>query len=478
MIIEPISMAPGVHAVGNILYCAYKQFLAANKTKPLVSIKAGAGSNPRKIRVRDNRIELAHLGCGTSLGVPTHFSAKMIISPEKLIDEVNMMYRLNLVNDPWSKITCDPDAIIVTDYHKAWSQIFEMMSDETRGTCGSGAGRAYYFAELAPERAIYARDLTDLKVIKEKLTFLRDHVRDAVRNLSAKPDLSDDDRYRFTELQAIVEDIGNKRFELMANQFFVLGKRLELCTTNEVLDRYEGNAVVEFSHGVLSDAENGFKPYVSKMRTLPQLFDKYLREIGYKGKIQRIAVVCAYDYRHGPGPMPTYEPALRALLGIAPTPEEDRWRGPIRCGNLDIMQVRYAIRCCGGVKKFDGVWLTCFDQILSSAVKKPYIDTKLDKETGERTLDCLQTWPICVGYLKDNGVKYSVHRPGKDVLTTEFMQHVVPITNHYCLPDQTTFKDNKPAIYDFLAPIIEELIGLPLKAVSYGTSEKRKIWKK
>jgi len=476
MIFEPISMSTGVHAVGNILYCFYKRQQAEGKT--LVSIKAGAGSNTRKIRVRDRHIELAHLGCGTPLGIPTHFSAQMLIFPERLIEEVNNARKsFNEFHDPWSRITCDPDALIVTDFHRAWSQIFEMMSDETCGTCGSGAGRAYYYASILPESAIYARDLTDLKLLTSKLMTLKNYVKDAVRNLKANDSLSEEDRARFTAQQSVIEDIGGHRLRLMANQFFVLGKWLKLRPTKEVLDEFDGNAVVEFSHGVLSDREKGFKPYVSSMRTLPQFFDDYLKKIGYKGEIKRVAVVCAYDYRHGPGPMPTYDENLRDFLGIAKAPDENRWRGPIRCGNLDIVQIQYAIKCCGGAKQFDGVWLTCFDQILSSAVKNPYIEKSIDPKTKLEQTIYHQTWDICIGYIKKGNVYCFKNKPGSR-LTTKSITGVQPVISHYGLTDQTQFKDNKGAIYDFLAPIVENLLGLPLKAVSYGTSEKRKIWRK
>jgi hypothetical protein len=76
---------------------------------------------------------------------------------------------------------------------------------------------------------------------------------------------------------------------------------------SEVL-KGDGVAVVECSHGVLTDAETGLKPHVSAIRTLPKFTTEMLRSAGYNGEIINYAVHRAYEIRHGAGPMPTYDP--------------------------------------------------------------------------------------------------------------------------------------------------------------------------
>lgn len=61
-------------------------------------------------------------------------------------------------------------------------------------------------------------------------------------------------------------------------------------------------------------------------------------------------------------------------------------------------------------------------------------------------------------------------------LTTELLNNVTPYISNIIFPaDPREFQD-KGVIFNFVKQIIEEYTGIPLDAVSYGTSEDRKIW--
>ena len=480
----PISMGASNHSFGNIAFYYYK----LHKDEISLTIQVGAGSNSRSVRIDDEtRLEFTHWGCGTSLGIPTHLSAKFLIIPENMLNEAKALEK-HKIRGLWNLITCDPDAIVVTPYHRVWSQLTEMTSKLTKGTCGSGAGRAYAQDNFIPDMTIHAIDLVDGRYIEEKLRNLRAYVIDETRCITKDSFKREEDVSRFLELQLVLNDIDDTRLKYIASEFRVLGKYLHLLTTEDALATHDGTAIVEHSHGVLSDSEVGFKPYVSSMRTLPQLTDEYLRKCGYKGRIWHYAVHSAYEYRHGPGPMPTERgEKYRKKLGIAQ--DENRWRGPIRVGDFDMVQLLYAIDCCGGPEYFDGFWLTCFDRIMAnpSTAKElipKIIDDVVDKPRGKKPCVHVATsfktktrlsWNICTGYYPDKDIckMYRLDTP----LTTELLNNVTPYISNIIFPaDPREFQD-KEVIFNFVKQTIEEYTGIPLDAVSYGTSEDRKIWR-
>ena len=478
----PISMGASNHSLGNITFYYYKR----NIDEISLTIQVGAGSNSRSVRIDDEtRLEFAHWGCGTSLGIPTHLSAKFLIIPENMLNEAKALEK-HKIRGLWNLITCDPDAIVVTPYHRVWSQLTEMTSKLTKGTCGSGAGRAYAQDNFIPDMTIHAIDLVDGRYIEEKLRKLRAYVIDETRCITKDSFKREEDVSRFLELQLVLNDIDDTRLKYIASEFRVLGKNLHLLTTKDALATHDGTAIVEHSHGVLSDSEVGFKPYVSSMRTLPQLTDEYLWKCGYKGQIWHYAVHSAYEYRHGPGPMPTEkDQKYRKKLGIAQ--DDNRWRGPIRVGDFDMLQLLHAIKGCGGSEYFDGFWLTCFDRIMSNPSKARVLVPKSDNKTKEadnenphiRTVSSFVAktrlcWNVCTGYYPGDDVTqmYDIDEP----LTTELLESVTPYISNIIFPaDPREFQD-KEVIFKFVKQTIEEYTGIPLDAVSYGTSEDRKIW--
>lgn len=481
----PISMAASNHSLGNILYYYYKR----NKNAIELTIQVGAGSNSRSVRdEKDNRLEFAHWGCGTSLGIRTHLSEKFLVIPDNMLSEAESLKK-QIAKDPWKLITCDPNAIVVTPYHRVWSQLIEMTSKLTKGTCGSGAGRAYAQAIFAPEMSIRAIDLKKDDEVEKKLRKLRSYVADETRYITKDSFRSDDDRLRFLELQCILNDLEDSHLEEFCETFRTLGRNLPLCATEDILNTKSGTSIVEHSHGVLSDSEIGFKPYVSSMRCLPQLTDEYLKSCGFNGEIRHYAVHSAYEYRHGPGPMPTFKgEKYRKKLGIAPAADENRWRGPIRTGYLDIPQLVYAINSCGGPEYFDGFWLTCFDRIMANPSKAKVLIPKIvDESTGEprkpdqhffvaSSIKQKQrlSWNICTSYYKDND--YYQMMPVDTTLTTELLLASTPYITNYLLPDDRRKFQDKDFIFSFIKQALEDYTGIALDAVSYGTGEERKIW--
>ena len=104
---------------------------------------------------------------------------------------------------------------------------------------------------------------------------------------------------------------------------------------------------------MLLDEWRGFHPYTTWSTTTFENAEALLAEAG--ATATRLGVTRTYQTRHGPGPFPTEDPALRL-------PEEHntdgRWQGPFRAGHLDAVALRYGCEVAGGV---DAVALTHLD---------------------------------------------------------------------------------------------------------------------
>ena len=441
----------------------------ADKVPKGISIKVGSGKT-HTLRLGKENVEFGYLGFGSfnEKPIPTFLSSMTLINPLDLAKELDGLARRRLVERPWNLLWCDPRAIVITPYHKAWSQIYELIKvKKDRGTLGTGAGKAYFRASDAPERALYASELRERDKVRDKLIDTRDHVYTIIKDLSlpalpenaTKEDKAryEKDKVLFAELHKWFEDEDNSMLERLLDSYEIIGTRLQFMTLFQVLRNFKGTAVIERSHGVLADSRVGFKPYVSSLRTIPQLFDEKLRSAGFAGPIKRYGVHRAYEYRHNPGPMPTYMPSFRKALGLPARRSENRLRGPVRAGILDLPMMAYAVNCCGGPKAFSGLVITCFDQITP-----------------------LYEWDICVKYLLDGA---TLEPDAK--LTTDILQKVKLVTARIKLEDLSKFHDNE-YLFNFVHDTMSSYFvfndegsrkDIPVVGVSFGTDESRMLWR-
>jgi adenylosuccinate synthase len=117
----------------------------------------------------------------------------------------------------------------------------------------------------------------------------------------------------------------------------------------------QGPVVFEGAQGVLLDEWRGFHPYTTWSTTTFANAETLLRENQAADGATRLGVTRTYQTRHGPGPLPTEDPAL----GVTePHNGSGHWQGPFRAGHLDAVALGYARRVTGGV---DAVALTHLD---------------------------------------------------------------------------------------------------------------------
>jgi adenylosuccinate synthase len=249
-----------------------------------------------------------------------------------------------------------------------------------------------------------------------------------------------------------------------AREFQKLTKLTRIVDTGylatEVFGR-EGAAVVETSHGILTDRYHGFHPHTTKLRTIPDVSFDLIRECGYDGLIRLIGVTRAYQIRHGAGPMVTECPEQVEQLLPGSSKEENRWQGRVRVGPLDFVALRYAIEVCGGPKAFTGLAITWFDQI-----------------------PIFGSWQYCNNYtgaiqpffFTDTG-EIKVRR-GADEDQLLYQKELGELL-YDCRPNVTacaiapgTSRDDLTAL---CRRIMKEHLGIPVRMISLGPTERDKI---
>ena len=394
------------------------------KFQPKYVIKEGGAQGSHGVFTNTGeKFNFSQWGCGSFHGIPTYLSPRMVISPTGLLNESDALKHCGFY-DPFAMLSADPSCICATPYHQIWSLIYEMLlRDAPHGTVGTGVGKAYRQAQTNPEFAIRAKDLCQKTILEAKLHAIREDV--IARYATVSPsDVLVADIDTLTEQLALLYD--DNYFDDILRRLLVIGDKLALVDYDDFIRNGHGTAVVERSHGILTDHEYGFQPHVSELRTLPRFCEGALYDAGYTGRIVNLAIFRAYGVRHGAGPLPTQDDTLFADLPGSHK-SENRWQGKVRTGALDFMLLNYAL----SVHHFDGACLTWFDQILQRG-----------------------NWPYCEDYPNIH------HRLSDFQLRT-----AKPSIKYLELPD---LHDSPQEMFAFCKDFLQQHINVPLRLLSYG----------
>ena len=294
------------------------------------------------------------------------------------------------------------------------------------------------YNELGDEMTIRASQLTDREQVRKKLEKQVGYYRDRYANVVPSNSAIPEDRKLIEDNLNLLHDDGYIPYTV--DLFENVGKKLQLKELSEIL-QYDGTAVVECSHGVLTDAELGLQPHVSAIRTLPKFTCEMLRGAGYGGQVVNIGVHRAYEIRHGAGPMPTYDPEFTKQMLPGSHKDENRWQGIVRAGPLDLVLLRRAIWMCNETP-LDGICLTWFDQIMAN---------------GGR-------WPTCPSYQ---------NFPKKYESFTEYLNRAKPDGIRWHIMHPISEKD----LVQFISRVLQiNNIDIPLSILSLGPTEVDKIF--
>lgn len=414
----------------------------------------GAQGSHGVVTSAGQKFAFSQWGCGTFDGIKTHISSRMVISPEGLLNEADILRFEHGIHDIFDLLTVDQRALCATPYHGIASRLKEMaLRNNPRGTVGTGVGEAYRCSERFPEMTIRAGDLSR-KDLGDFLIAIREQIRQDLNPIAQGNFLPDDQCAIEEEMSLLYDD---KFLNYVESRFKEVSKLVKIVGVDylgqKILSQ-DGVAVVESSHGILTDCFQGFHPHTSAIRTLPHFTHEMLKQAGYDGQVVNIGVTRAYQIRHGAGPMPTNDPRMVGSLLPSSHKNENRYQGKVRVGPLDLVLLRYAIDVCGGPTAFDGLAITWFDQIKANGV-----------------------WHICDRYHNIDSINVQC---GAD---SEQLKHQENLGKQLssCLPKITTYEISPAAtidnLYSLCASVLEEKVNVPVRMVSFGPTELDKICK-
>lgn len=493
-----IDLGSGDAAKGSIIQSLIMNLQGTPQQVGLVLKVCGGGSHG-VLSPDGVKVNFTQWGCGSFLKVPTFLTSRYVMQPEKLVQEAMGLSDVGIRN-PFELLWIDPMCLCATFYDAVYTKLMALVtqndSKSYTTTLGSGVGQAYLRSTFDTDAyTLYAKDLLDREIVEQKLRKKRELT---LKNLgSIMPifrDEEDEAEYKMWYNKLVSEDHFMEDLDDVCQAGEYISQRL--VELDRLMHSINGSSIVEQSHGVLADADVGLGS-TSLLKTLPECFDQTLYEAGVgPGQIKHYGIHRAYEFRHGYGPMPTKVPDLEKTY-LSSKAKQRRWRGDISCGDLDLVQLQYAINCCGGDNYFDGLIITCFDSIYQN----------------------YNYWPICQEYLLnrdeqaklyDQGYRKILYHMGED-LTADVFKKVQPLRGQYyffceqkdwistegmneimldkelakraknCKPltqRQSNMKfRNRDVLFDTASGILSAAgIALPLVALSYGSSADRKIW--
>lgn len=411
-----------------------------------IILKAGGAQGSHGVRTSSGRnFAFSQWGCGTLEGVPTHITERMVVSPHGLLNEAQALKYQAGVHNPFALLTVDGNCICATPYHGIASRLKELaLGKNPRGTIGTGVGDAFRDSERCPDQIIRVRDLSH-SGLRDLLGAVRDRKQRELAEII-------DGEFLPEDRAAVDEEVSNLRdpdfFDHILENFKEVSRHARMEDLDTIVSR-EGVAVMETSHGILTDNVFGFSPHTSAIRTLPRFNQAMLRDAGHEGDIVNIGVCRAYGIRHGAGPMPTADPEMGERLLPGSSKETNRYQGAVRVGALDLVLLRYALRACGGPTAFDGLAITWFDQIVTNG-----------------------TWNVCDRYRGTDD--RTLFDPSGEIVVqvepTQERQERLGEALSQCSPMIESFE---PSITRCVSLLTEKL-GVRVRMVSVGPTEEHK----
>jgi adenylosuccinate synthase len=283
----------------------------------------------------------SQFGAGTLAGASTFLSRFVLVEPRAIEREAAHLRGLG-IRDPYASLTVDPDAPVVTGYHRRANRARERARGRDRhGSCGLGIGELAGDVAAARGDVIRASDLHDWPVLREKMLALRDRKREEL--------LASGLEWRTVEEEGWPTDWVREAGLLQGACGLLRVGRPELPAV----------AVFEGAQGVLLDEWHGFHPHTTWSDCTFQNAYRVIHDLGWGPALMsatRVGVTRAYGTRHGVGPFPA------EAVGAPPPPgehnAEGEWQGRFRVGALDLVLLRYALGVIGGV---DAMAVTCLD---------------------------------------------------------------------------------------------------------------------
>jgi adenylosuccinate synthase len=282
-------------------------------------------------------------------GVESVIGNGVVVDPKQLVSELTGLSERGIAVAPpggeGATLAVSDRAHIVAPYHKAQDRLTEAWLARTGaeriGTTGRGIGPAY--ADKAGRSlAIRMGDLLDEKRLRERLGHICEY-KSALLATLAQGEHSAETEGDFTDAV---------RPEVVFAELSAAGRALApmICDTVDLLHRRlrEGKKILfEGANATLLDIDHGTFPFVTSSSTASSGIPS---GSGVPGALVRtvIGVMKAYGTRVGSGPFPSEQDnAVGDAIREAGHEYGTTTGRPRRCGFLDLVAARYAVRVNG-----------------------------------------------------------------------------------------------------------------------------------
>jgi adenylosuccinate synthase len=330
-----------------------------------------------------------------------------------------------------SGLRISANAHLIMPYHLLLDHAGETRLGKLQiGTTRRGIGPCY--ADKAARLGIRMQDLLDEKILKQKINAAMEPKRLSLRPYAKDPSLD---------------------LHTMTEEYRTLGHRLEpyIADTQrvvwEALDN-DGLVLFEGAQGTLLDIDHGTYPFVTSSN--PIAGSACIGAgVGPKDIDDAWGIAKAYVTRVGAGPFPTeLEDEMGERLRQAGGEFGTTTGRARRCGWLDLVALRYAVRLNG---------LTGL------------VITKLDVLTG------IDPLPVATEYTGPEGARFREFPYHQSILHKVTGSYTELAGWHEDISGARNIEDLPQAARDYLS-FIEEFLGVPIVLIGVGPGRDQMIW--
>ncbi|KQV51384.1 adenylosuccinate synthetase [Duganella sp. Root336D2] len=325
----------------------------AKSAHTVVRFNGGAQAGHNVVLPDGRHHTFSQFGAGTfNPGVATVLSAPVVIHPTALLVEEAYLQRAG-VGDALDRLSIDARCLVTTPYHEAAGRLRERArGPAAHGSCGVGFGETVGHALARPEQALRYADLLHPSRAHDKLEAMRQSLRATLSGEAAALNPQD---------AAILDDPGFGLLWLEHARRLIAA--VPPCAPGRIAAQLArpGNIVMEGAQGMLLDEWHGFHPHTTWSSTGPAAAEAALAGYGLSERITHLGAMRSYFTRHGQGPMPTEDHALRRLA--EPHNNDSGWQGRFRRGHPDAVLLRYAL---AAARRIDGLLVSHLDAFESA----------------------------------------------------------------------------------------------------------------
>ena len=308
----------------------------------------------------------SQFGSGTFAGADTLIGPEVVVNPLAMQVEA-MTLQTKGVTDPLKKIWISRECLVTTPFHKALNQIRELSRGKAHGSTGSGIGetvRASYVHLTGANTILRVKNVVgptfnlvySLRMLFEQM---QSQCLELIHDYELEGEAVNNAMAPFT-----MDDCINKLMQRYAEWAGLVN--VVKTSDNSFQNRLRNETqpvIFEGAQGVLLDQVYGFHPYTTWSHTTDVPARALLKS---EDTVRCVGVTRAFFTRHGAGPFVTEHPDCSRLV------EDDdnshgQFQGSLRAGHLDLVALKYAIKCC---YKVNALAVTHCDKLDRAEAKK------------------------------------------------------------------------------------------------------------